>query len=149
MKLKSEVSNFVLKKGSSQYKKYYSKQGIYLNSSFFISRRYKRCLSHNIRSLDRNSNPWRPRCVAIVVTTLFLVSVNILSRVWVNIDGFWIGHCIYWPLTDLNYKQLKQLHWFTYSKDHCNCSTHKVFYVFTSRFLATDPNNVICLRLIG
>jgi hypothetical protein len=32
-------------------------------------------------------------------------------------------------------------------KDHCKCSTHKVFYVFTSRFLVTDLNSVLCLRL--
>jgi hypothetical protein len=33
------------------------------------------------------------------------------------------------------------LHWVTCSRDHCNCSTHKDFYVFTSRFLVTDLNN--------
>jgi hypothetical protein len=30
--------------------------------------------------------------------------------------------------------------------DHCNCSTHKVSYILASRFLVTDPNNVLCLR---
>jgi hypothetical protein len=35
--------------------------------------------------------------------------------------------------------------WFTHYDVHCNCSTHKVFYVLTRRFLVTDPNNVLWL----
>jgi hypothetical protein len=36
------------------------------------------------------------------------------------------------------------LHWFTHSKYHCNCSTHKVSNVFTICFLVTHPNSVLC-----
>jgi hypothetical protein len=32
-----------------------------------------------------------------------------------------------------------------HSKDHCNCNTYKVSYIFVSRFLVEDPNNVLCL----
>jgi hypothetical protein len=39
--------------------------------------------------------------------------------------------------------------WFPHSKDHCNCSTYKVFCVFTSHFLVTDPNKVLSLRRYG
>jgi hypothetical protein len=50
-----------------------------------------------------------------------------------------------------NWKQLWQSHWVIRSKDHCNCSTHKVFSVFTSclpflwvpeLFLAADTSLV-------
>jgi hypothetical protein len=37
-------------------------------------------------------------------------------------------------------------HYITHSKYHCYYSTHKVFTVFTSRFLVTDFNTVLCLR---
>jgi hypothetical protein len=64
----------------------------------------------------------------------------ILSLVWVTVDGVWIGDCIYWPLS---YIQLVAIS--THSEDHCNYSTHKFFCGFTSRFLVTDPNNVLYL----
>jgi hypothetical protein len=69
-----------------------------------------------------------------------------ICRKAVTIRRVSIGDLIYWPLiyTTLNYKL--QPHWFTHSKDHCTCSTHKVFCVFTSRFLVTDLNLVLCLR---
>jgi hypothetical protein len=34
---------------------------------------------------------------------------------------------------------------FTHTKDHCNCSTYKVSFVFTSCLLVMDPNSVLCL----
>jgi hypothetical protein len=36
--------------------------------------------------------------------------------------------------------------WFPHSKDHCNCSRHKVLSGFTSRFLVMVPNKVLFLR---
>jgi hypothetical protein len=48
-------------------------------------------------------------------------NVNIVT-ILVTICGIWIGDWIYWPLTGRNYKQLRQFHWVTHSKDHCNHS---------------------------
>jgi hypothetical protein len=55
-------------------------------------------------------------------------SYHLLS---VTVDGVWIGNWIYWALNTRNYRLLWESHWVTHSKDHCNCSTHKVFSVFT------------------
>jgi hypothetical protein len=41
------------------------------------------------------------------------------------------------------HKSQLQPRWSTHPKDHCNCSTNKVFFVFTSRFLVTDLNTVL------
>jgi hypothetical protein len=73
----------------------------------------------------------------------------VMSRVmWVAIDGVCIGDSICWQLlhTTRNYKKLLQPYWFTHSKDHCNDSTHEVLYVFTSCFLVTATDNILCLR---
>jgi hypothetical protein len=59
---------------------------------------------------------------------------------WLS-TGFWIGYWIYWPLTDRNYKKLRQSQEITHSKYHCNYSTHKAFSVFTKRFPATQFNS--------
>jgi hypothetical protein len=60
--------------------------------------------------------------------------------------GLGIGFAEYLYTQLVTARNYSSLHWFTDSKDHFNCSTYKVFYVFTSRFLVTDPNNVLCLR---
>jgi hypothetical protein len=36
--------------------------------------------------------------------------------------------------------QLRQSHWVTHSRAHCNCSTHKIFSVLISRFLIAASN---------
>jgi hypothetical protein len=64
----------------------------------------------------------------------------ILSRVWVTVDGVWIGDWIYWTRTHTTRNNSLT------GLQITNCSTHKVFYVFISRFLVTDPDNVPCLR---
>jgi hypothetical protein len=50
----------------------------------------------------------------------------------VTVDGVWIGDRIYWTLTERNYKKLRQSHWGTHLKHHCNYSMHKFFSVFPS-----------------
>jgi hypothetical protein len=67
----------------------------------------------------------------------FFRTFIILSSDWVIIDRIWTGNWIYWTFVERNYKEVKQAHWFTYSKHHCHYSTHKVFSVFTSRCLVT------------
>jgi hypothetical protein len=73
----------------------------------------------------------------------------IKSCVRVNIHEVWIGNWIYWTLTLVitnNYNSLTELHT---AKDQSNHGTHEVFsvcYVFTSRCLATELNNVLCFR---
>jgi hypothetical protein len=48
----------------------------------------------------------------------------------VIIDGVWIYDRIYWTRAEL-----RQSHWVSHSKGHCNNSTHKLLSVFTSRYL--------------
>jgi hypothetical protein len=40
----------------------------------------------------------------VIISKLLSFIFNILSRVWVTIDGVWIGNWIYWSLTVRNYK---------------------------------------------
>jgi hypothetical protein len=67
---------------------------------------------------DRKANSW--------------TRVDGISTCLVIISGVWIGNWIYWALTLItknNYDILTELQ---NSKDHCNCSTHKVFSVSRS-----------------
>jgi hypothetical protein len=61
---------------------------------------------------------------------------------WVTIDGVWLSNRIYWTLTERNYDSLTELHTpqITVTTPHIK-STQPVF---TSRFLVTDPNKVLC-----
>jgi hypothetical protein len=41
------------------------------------------------------------RMINVMSTRIY---VYILSRIWVTIDGVWIGNWIYWTFTERNYK---------------------------------------------
>jgi hypothetical protein len=58
----------------------------------------------------------------------------------VTIDGVWIDDWIYWPLQEA--MALSLIYTLHKSLEHMLSSQS----VFISRFLVTDPNNVICLR---
>jgi hypothetical protein len=42
--------------------------------------------------------------VLLALTSQFVYKLHILSRVWVTIDGVWIGNLIYWTLSEGNCK---------------------------------------------
>jgi hypothetical protein len=63
-----------------------------------------------------------------------------LPRIWVTIDSVWIGNWIHWTLTERTYKNLRQSHWVTRSKYHCNYSTRKVLSDFPSRCSVAASN---------
>jgi hypothetical protein len=78
----------------------------------------------------------------------FIVNIFIiLLRVWVTKTGFglltwFIDHLYPHLITTSKYNSLTGLHTLKITVT----AAHKVSYVFTSRFLVTDPNNVLCLR---
>jgi hypothetical protein len=55
--------------------------------------------------------------------------------------GLVIGFTDTQLVTTSNYNSLTDLHTLKIS---VKCSIYKAFYVFTSRFLVMDPNNVLC-----
>jgi hypothetical protein len=70
-----------------------------------------------------------------VVSNSSFTNYHTVSCVWMTTDGVWIGNWIYYYDTIANSYTLQ----FT--------TTHIKFsqFDFTSRFLVTDPNNVLCL----
>jgi hypothetical protein len=74
------------------------------------------------------SRPW-----ITLHTYEYVTKPLVLPRVWVTTVGISICDLNYWQLvhTACNYKL--QPHWFIHSKNRCNCSKYKVFYVLRSR----------------
>jgi hypothetical protein len=58
----------------------------------------------------------------------------------VTMDGFGLMIGLTEHLQKRNNKKLRQSHWFTHSKDHCNYSIHKVSLVLNSRCLVAASN---------